>query len=127
MHLNDALRSAKQDAEEANVSKTRFLAAAGSRHHAADEPRPASIPPLWSIALRQLQKRARTTGIAESSVMATNIDSSLEAVEDILAALLDIARLDSGAMKPQISAFPIDELPGPDAHRLRASGQGKGP
>ena len=30
MHLNDALRSAKQAAEEASVSKTRFLAAARS-------------------------------------------------------------------------------------------------
>ena len=49
-------------------------------------------------------------GLAESAVMSTNIDSSLEAVEDILAALLDIARLDSGAMKPQLSAFPIDEM-----------------
>ncbi|WP_371359442.1 NahK/ErcS family hybrid sensor histidine kinase/response regulator [Cohaesibacter sp. ES.047] len=109
MHLNDALRSAKQDAEEANISKTRFLAAAGH-----DIMQPMNAARLYTTALvnrlETIAEKTEDARIAESSVMATNIDSSLEAVEDILAALLDIARLDSGAMKPQISAFPIDEL-----------------
>ena len=39
-----------------------------------------------------------------------NIDASLEAVEEIFAALLDISRLDTGAMKPEIADFRIDEL-----------------
>ena len=39
-----------------------------------------------------------------------NIDASLEAVEEILNALLDISRLDAGAMRPDISVFRIDEL-----------------
>ena len=39
-----------------------------------------------------------------------NIDASLEAVEEIFAALLDISRLDTGAMKPEMSDFRIDEL-----------------
>ncbi len=41
--------------------------------------------------------------------LAENIDASLEAVEDILTALLDISRLDSGALKPDISSFAIGE------------------
>src|SRR5262249_13446367 len=39
-----------------------------------------------------------------------NIDASLDAVEDIFGALLDISRLDTGAMKPTIVGFRIDEL-----------------
>src|SRR5262249_37082769 len=39
-----------------------------------------------------------------------NIDASLEAVEEIFGALLDISRLDTGAMKPEIVSFRIDEL-----------------
>nr|WP_319390447.1 PAS domain-containing hybrid sensor histidine kinase/response regulator [uncultured Cohaesibacter sp.] len=110
MHLNDALRGAKQAAEEASVSKTRFLAAAGH-----DIMQPMNAARLYTTALvNRLEALTKAdeanSGLAESAVMATNIDSSLEAVEDILAALLDIARLDSGAMKPQLSAFPIDEM-----------------
>jgi CheY-like chemotaxis protein len=39
-----------------------------------------------------------------------NIDASLDAVEEIFSALLDISRLDTGAMKPEIVGFRIDEL-----------------
>ena len=109
MHLNDALRSAKQAAEEANVSKTRFLAAAGH-----DIMQPMNAARLYTTALvnrlNGMVTRSDDEALSEGAVMAGNIDSSLEAVEDILAALLDIARLDSGAMKAQLSAFPIDEL-----------------
>ncbi len=60
--------------------------------------------------LERMDKTASEKNVTDSAVMAGNIDSSLEAVEDILAALLDIARLDSGAMKAQLSAFAIDDL-----------------
>ena len=39
-----------------------------------------------------------------------NIDASLDAVEEFFGALLDISRLDSGAMKPEIVSFRVDEL-----------------
>src|SRR5262249_45852891 len=35
---------------------------------------------------------------------------SLEAVEDILSALLEISRLDAGAMTPEIAGFPVEDL-----------------
>nr|WP_321445725.1 PAS domain-containing hybrid sensor histidine kinase/response regulator [uncultured Cohaesibacter sp.] len=109
MHLNDALRTAKQDAEAANVSKTRFLAAAGH-----DIMQPMNAARLYTTALvnrlEGMAEKSEDPKVAECAVMAGNIDSSLEAVEDIIGALLDIARLDSGAMKAQLSAFPIDEL-----------------
>ncbi|MEJ2375950.1 MAG: hybrid sensor histidine kinase/response regulator, partial [Pseudolabrys sp.] len=39
-----------------------------------------------------------------------NVDASLEAVEEIFGALLDISRLDTGAMRPEFASFRIDEL-----------------
>jgi CheY-like chemotaxis protein/two-component sensor histidine kinase len=42
--------------------------------------------------------------------MVRNLDASLEAVEDILGALLDMSRLDAGAMKPEFTAFRLDDL-----------------
>ena len=56
-----------------------------------------------------------------------NIDASLEAVEEIFAALLDISRLDTGAMKPEITDFRIDELLQRLESGVCAAGAGKGP
>ncbi|HMJ43809.1 MAG TPA: hybrid sensor histidine kinase/response regulator, partial [Pseudolabrys sp.] len=39
-----------------------------------------------------------------------NIDASLEAVEEIFGALLDMSRLDTGVMRPEFASFRIDEL-----------------
>src|SRR5581483_5318756 len=39
-----------------------------------------------------------------------NIDASLEAVEEIFGALLDMSRLDAGVMRPEFASFRIDEL-----------------
>jgi CheY-like chemotaxis protein len=44
--------------------------------------------------------------------LAANLDVSLESVEEILTALLDISRLDAGAMKAEPSTFRIDDLLG---------------
>ncbi|TIO60430.1 MAG: HAMP domain-containing histidine kinase, partial [Mesorhizobium sp.] len=43
---------------------------------------------------------------------ATNIESSLESVETILGAVLDISRLDAGALKPEDTAFSLGGLLG---------------
>ena len=39
-----------------------------------------------------------------------NIDNSLEAIEEILGALLDISRLDAGAMTTSITSFKMSDL-----------------
>ena len=49
-------------------------------------------------------------GHGEDGQLVGNIDASLDAVEEIFGALLDISRLDTGAMKPEISSFRIDEV-----------------
>src|SRR5215470_8400971 len=97
--LNTELGRAKGAAEEANVSKTRFLAAASH-----DILQPLNAARLYVTSLVERQSRS------EEAQLVANIDASLEAVEDILSALLEISRLDAGAMKPEISSFRVDEL-----------------
>ena len=42
--------------------------------------------------------------------LARHVDASLEAVQEILTALLDISRLDAKALMPEITQFRIDEI-----------------
>ncbi|MGU9978688.1 NahK/ErcS family hybrid sensor histidine kinase/response regulator [Phreatobacter sp. HK31-P] len=97
--LNAALAQAKQEADEANLSKTRFLAAASH-----DILQPLNAARLYTTSL--VERRAE----GDERRLVDNVDASLEAVEEILGALLDISRLDAGAMKPEIASFRIDEL-----------------
>ncbi len=97
--LNAELGRAKGDAEEANVSKTRFLAAASH-----DILQPLNAARLYVTSLIERH------GNGEEARLIGNVDASLEAVEEIFGALLDISRLDSGAMRPEQANFRIDEL-----------------
>ena len=101
--LNAALERAKAEADEANVSKTRFVAAASH-----DILQPLNAARLYVTSLIERH------GASGDAALIGNIDASLEAVEEIFSALLDISRLDTGAMKPELAEFRIDEL----LHRL---------
>jgi len=57
-----------------------------------------------------IERPRQNGGEAGNDDLVGNIDASLEAVEEIFTALLDISRLDTGAMKPEIADFRIDEL-----------------
>src|SRR5262249_29380542 len=97
--LKAELGRAKGAAEEANISKTRFLAAASH-----DILQPLNAARLYVTSLLERQ----TAG--EDGQLAANIDASLDAVEEIFGALLDISRLDSGAMRAELVNFRINEI-----------------
>jgi Na+/proline symporter/signal transduction histidine kinase len=97
--LNSELALAKSTAEDANISKTRFLAAASH-----DILQPLNAARLYVTSLVERQHGG------EDSRLVENIDDSLEAIEEILGALLDISRLDAGAMATSISSFKIGDL-----------------
>ena len=97
--LNEELRRATVEADEANASKTRFLAAASH-----DILQPLNAARLYATAFLE---RSRHTPDAQ---LAENIDASLDAVEEILTTLLDISRLESGALAPQYAAVALDEI-----------------
>ncbi|RVD45920.1 response regulator, partial [Mesorhizobium sp. M8A.F.Ca.ET.023.02.2.1] len=97
--VNEELAQAQMLAEEANLGKTRFLAAAGH-----DILQPLNAARLYCSSL--IEK----AGKGPAGKAAINIESSLESVETILGAVLDISRLDAGAMKPDDTAFSLDGL-----------------
>ncbi len=97
--VNEELAQAQMLAEEANLGKTRFLAAAGH-----DILQPLNAARLYCSSL--IEK----AGKGAAGKAAVNIESSLESVETILGAVLDISRLDAGAMKPDDTTFSLDGL-----------------
>ena len=102
--LNAELERAKNEADAANLSKTRFLAAASH-----DILQPLNAARLYASSLSEGADRM---GVEERADLARNVDVALEAVEEILGALLDISRLDAGATRPEISDVPVADLMG---------------
>ncbi len=96
---NRALALAKAKADDANLDKTRFLAAAS---HDLMQPLNAARLYTSSLVERSLRDADQT--------VAYNIDASLGAVEEILSALIDISRMDAGRLEPEITVFCLSEL-----------------
>ena len=99
LRLNDELTRAKSAADEANLSKTKFLAAASH-----DILQPLNAARLYASSVIERDQKQGAPELAQSLAM------SLEAVEDILMTLLDISRLDAGAMKAEISSFRLADV-----------------
>ncbi len=90
------LEAARAKAEEANIDKTRFIAAASH-----DLLQPLHAARLFVAAMAERHPR---------DDLVEKIDHGLGAVESLLDALLDIAKLDAGAVKPEIRAVPVGPL-----------------
>jgi two-component system, sensor histidine kinase len=91
-----ALKQAKAQAELANQSKTRFLAAAS---HDLRQPLSSALLFLESIETAALGARDRDY-LHKAQV-------ALASVNNLLGTLLDVARLDSGSIEPQYAHFPV--------------------
>ena len=98
---NTELELARLAAEDANLSKTRFLAAASH-----DLLQPMNAASLFVSILRQQQEGSED----EQSQLVKRIDRSLKASEQLLSALLDISKLDSGMYDPEPESIRADEL-----------------
>ena len=116
LEVNQALAVAKRKADEANLDKTRFLAAAS---HDVLQPLNAARLYVTSLVERQLGGPKPT--------LARNIDASLDAVEEILNVLIEISRLDAGRLEPDISGVPAERAVRAAQSRVRAAGARKGP
>jgi len=93
------LRYAKAEAEAANSSKTRFLAAAS---HDLMQPFNA-----LSLFTSMLKKKVENDELAQ---LANNIDDSLNVVEALLSDLVEISRLDNNLDIIEKNHFALDEL-----------------
>ncbi|MEO1247395.1 MAG: NahK/ErcS family hybrid sensor histidine kinase/response regulator [Pseudomonadota bacterium] len=102
--LEDAmtlLHEAKKEAEDANASKTKFLAAA-----AHDLLQPLNATKLFAALLHEDRKQLAP----EQSRLVERLQTGLGSVEDLLSALLDISRLDTAAPEPEPKAVAVSEL-----------------
>nr|WP_205520594.1 PAS domain-containing hybrid sensor histidine kinase/response regulator [Propylenella binzhouense] len=97
--LNAALEAANAAAEEANIGKTRFIAAAGH-----DVLQPLNAARLYATALSE---RSAGTPNAE---LAHNVETALDAVEDIFRAVLEISRLDTGRLRLDLRPVAIADI-----------------
>jgi protein-histidine pros-kinase len=93
------LIAARQAAERANKANTAFLAAASH-----DLRQPVQALSLLSGALR------RTVKVPLALEMVESQQHSLDAMTNLLNSLLDISRLDAGAVEPELEDFPIQRL-----------------
>jgi signal transduction histidine kinase/PAS domain-containing protein len=99
LSAEEAMREAKTAAEQANISKTRFLAAASH-----DLLQPLNAARLFVAALGDRRLALPTRALVRQT------GSALDSVEDLLEALLEISRLDAGAIVAEPVDFALDEL-----------------
>jgi len=97
--IESRLLDAKREAEQANYSKTKFLAAASH-----DLLQPMNAARLFCASLLEHSLDDRTRQLVAS------LSYSLEDVETLLAALVDISKLDAGVVKPDITSFNAGDL-----------------
>lgn len=97
--MESALIEAQQEAERANHANSAFLAAASH-----DLRQPVQALSLLNGALR------RTVTDPRALKMLDGQSQSLTAMTNLLNSLLDISRLDAGAVAPKFEDFPIDGL-----------------
>ena len=97
--VNTALEEAKAKADAANVDKTRFIAAASH-----DILQPLNAARLYASSLLE-----RSMSGSEGHLM-RNLDASLQAVEEIFSALIDMSRMDAGRLEADIEAFPLSAI-----------------
>lgn len=96
---NIDLIAAKENAERANLSKTRFLAAASH-----DVLQPLNAAHLSMSALADLQASD------EGRKLVRQVERSLETMDDLLRTLLDISKLDAGVVRPDVTNVALEPL-----------------
>lgn len=97
--LEQRVEQRTREAEAAQSSRSRFLAAIGH-----DVLQPLHAARLFASALREADDPA------EQVHLAARVDAALRAAEDLLDGLLDVSRLDAGALQPQLTDFDAGEL-----------------
>lgn len=99
LRLLNELREQKLIAEEANRAKSRFLAAASH-----DLRQPLHAMGLFADSLSQRLQSEENTRILNL------LRGSMDSLKSLFNSLLDISRLDAGAIKPEYSTFNLGEL-----------------
>jgi len=97
--ITDELRAARAEADSANQAKSRFLATAS---HDLRQP-------LQTLQLLNAALTRRLTSDADLDLVQRQ-QAALESMADLLNALLDITRLESGAIRPNLDRVPVADV-----------------
>jgi two-component system, sensor histidine kinase len=116
LRLSEAeARSARQRAEEANLAKSRFLAAAS---HDLRQP-------LHSLTLL-LDHAVRTTEEPKMGQTLRQAVRSVESLHELFTGLLDLSRLDAGSLTPEFKPLALGQILERIDNDFRALALGKG-
>ncbi|NNM70231.1 MAG: HAMP domain-containing histidine kinase [Gallionella sp.] len=96
---NQRAELAQQQAEQASISKSRFLAAASH-----DLRQPMHALTMFVGALK-----AHVHGEQGTRLMA-QVETSVDVLGEMFDSLLDISRLDTGAVSPYYQTFPVQQI-----------------
>ncbi|MGI2259042.1 NahK/ErcS family hybrid sensor histidine kinase/response regulator [Shewanella sp. GXUN23E] len=97
--IEKRLLEAKSEAEQANLSKTKFLAAISH-----DLLQPLNAAQLYTGSLQEHRMAPALRALVQS------VASSLSDVESLIGMLVDISKLDAGIVKADKQAFRVHEL-----------------
>jgi two-component system CheB/CheR fusion protein len=99
---SDALGVAKRQAEQANIAKTRFLAAAS---HDLRQP-------LQTLSLVRglLAKKIKENKLEEALALVGRLDDMSDAMTGMLNTLLDINQIEAGIVRSEVVTFAINDL-----------------
>jgi len=97
--IESRLIVAKSEAEEANLSKIKFLAATSH-----DLLQPMNAASLFASSLLEKDLPDDTRSLVKS------LSYSLDNIESLIGALVDISKLDAGVVEAEIGSFRVNEL-----------------
>lgn len=100
------MAKAQWEADQANAAKSRFLAAASHDMR----------QPLHALSL-YLASLARRVDSADGQRILANMESAVRAMTRMFSALLDLARLEAGVLRPEPVTFPLGDLLADVAHQ----------
>ena len=114
--INDALVAAREEADRANLAKTRFLATAS---HDLRQP-------LQAIRLLNASLLTLTPEAAEQHQLLRRQESAIDSASRMINSLLDITRLESGSVEPHLSLISLTSLYGDLKRELEPGALAKG-
>lgn len=113
--LRFQLATKKEDAENANVAKSRFLAAASH-----DLRQPLHALTLFTGLLKEKITYPDVLKIVD------NIDASVDALQSLFNSLLDISKLDAGTIEVNKEDFALNDVLIPLENEFKAEAEAKG-
>jgi two-component system, sensor histidine kinase len=114
--INDALVAAREEADRANMAKSRFLATAS---HDLRQP-------LQTIRLLNASLLTLTPETAEQHKLLRRQESAIDSAGRMINSLLDITRLESGAVEPHLSPINLMAVYGDLKREFEAMAVAKG-